>query len=178
MGVSVEENISDRPIQLHSYLTDIITIKLLGMNMLCVRRRVFHNSKQKINKRKICHKCLVRRDISHTPTPTNALVLYLFHLYQVSNVSLQSHVICAYLLDPWLVFDVVVFCLNIINFRYIALQHIHYSDVIMDAMESRITGVSTVCSGAYQRKHQSSASLAFVRGIHPPVTVVPLTKGQ
>ena len=25
---------------------------------------------------------------------------------------------------------------------------------------------STVCSGTYQRKHQSSASLAFVRGIH------------
>ena len=45
----------------------------------------------------------------------------------------------------------------------------HYSDVIMSAMASQITGVSmvcsTVCSGAAQRKHQSSASLAFVRGI-------------
>ena len=44
----------------------------------------------------------------------------------------------------------------------------HYSDVIMSAMASQITGVtivdSTVCSGADQRKHQSSASLAFVRG--------------
>ena len=40
----------------------------------------------------------------------------------------------------------------------------------MSAMVSQITGVSivcsTVCSGAHQRKHQSSASLAFVRGIH------------
>ena len=40
----------------------------------------------------------------------------------------------------------------------------------MDAMASQITGVSiiysTVCSGADQRKHQSSASLAFVWGIH------------
>ena len=40
----------------------------------------------------------------------------------------------------------------------------------MSAMALRITGVSivhsTVCSGADQRKHQSSASLAFVRGIH------------
>ena len=39
----------------------------------------------------------------------------------------------------------------------------------MDAMASQITGVSivytTVCSGAEQRRHQSSASLAFVRGI-------------
>ena len=43
----------------------------------------------------------------------------------------------------------------------------HYSDVIMNAMESQITIVySTVYSDADQRKHQSSASLAFVRGIH------------
>ena len=38
----------------------------------------------------------------------------------------------------------------------------HYSDVIMSAMALQITGVSsacsTVCSGADQRKHQSSAS--------------------
>ena len=46
----------------------------------------------------------------------------------------------------------------------------NYSDVITVAMTSQITGVtivySTVCSGADQRRHQSSASLAFVRGIH------------
>ena len=46
----------------------------------------------------------------------------------------------------------------------------HYNDVIMSAMASRITSLmianSTVYSGAYQRKHQSSASLAFVWGIH------------
>ena len=52
---------------------------------------------------------------------------------------------------------------------YIILSS-HYSDVIMSAMASQITDVpivcSTVCSGANKRKHQSSASLAFVRGIH------------
>ena len=46
----------------------------------------------------------------------------------------------------------------------------HYSDVIMGAMASQITSLSsicsTVCSGADQRKHQISASMAFVRGIH------------
>ena len=40
----------------------------------------------------------------------------------------------------------------------------------MGAMAFQITSLSivypTVCSGADQRKHQSSASLAFVRGIH------------
>ena len=46
----------------------------------------------------------------------------------------------------------------------------HYNDVIMNAMASQITSLtivySTVYSGADQRKHQSSASLAFVWGIH------------
>ena len=50
------------------------------------------------------------------------------------------------------------------------LSHWHYSDVTMSVMASQITCVSivylTVCSGADQRKHQSSASLAFVREIN------------
>ena len=45
-----------------------------------------------------------------------------------------------------------------------------YSNVIMSEIVSQISGVSIVysiiCSGADQRKHQSSASLAFVKGIH------------
>ena len=45
----------------------------------------------------------------------------------------------------------------------------HTNDVIMGALASQITSLtivfSTVYSGAYQRKHQSSASLAFVRGM-------------
>ena len=45
-----------------------------------------------------------------------------------------------------------------------------YNDVIMSAMASQITSLtivySSVYSGADQRKHQSSASLAFVWGIH------------
>ena len=57
----------------------------------------------------------------------------------------------------------------------------HYSDVIMSTMASQITNFmivySTVYSGADQRKHQSAASLAFVRGIHP-WPVIPRTKGQ
>ena len=48
--------------------------------------------------------------------------------------------------------------------------NVHYSDVIMSTMASQITGVLivclNVCSVADQRKHQSSMSLAFVRGIH------------
>ena len=45
----------------------------------------------------------------------------------------------------------------------------HYNDVIMGAKVSQLTSLtivySTVYLGADQRRHQSSASLAFVRGI-------------
>ena len=47
---------------------------------------------------------------------------------------------------------------------------LHYNDVIMGVIASQITSLtivySTVYSDADQRKHQSSASLAFVRVIH------------
>ena len=47
---------------------------------------------------------------------------------------------------------------------------LHYNDVIMSAMVSQITILwivySTAYSGTDQRKHQSSASLAFVWGIN------------
>ena len=45
----------------------------------------------------------------------------------------------------------------------------HYGDVIMGAIASQITSLTIVYSIVYsadQRKHQSSASLAFVWGIH------------
>ena len=62
-----------------------------------------------------------------------------------------------------------------------ALRCSHYSDVIMTTVASQITSLtvvySIVYSGAEQRKHQSSASLAFVRGIHRN-RWIPRTKGQ
>ena len=60
---------------------------------------------------------------------------------------------------PWLVF-----------LHVCTLWNVHYGDVIMDAIASQITSLTIVYSIVYsdadQRKHQSSASLAFVRGIH------------
>ena len=51
----------------------------------------------------------------------------------------------------------------------------HYNDTVISAMASQITSLrivySTVFAGVNQRKHQCSASLASVRGIHRwPVT--------
>ena len=60
-------------------------------------------------------------------------------------------------------------------------SQVHYDDVTMSLMASQITSLtivySTVYSGADQRKLQSSASLAIVRGIHRD-RWIPRTKGQ
>ena len=50
------------------------------------------------------------------------------------------------------------------------IHNVHYDDVIMTMLASQITSLtvvySIVYSGVNQRKHHSSASLAFVREIH------------
>ena len=56
--------------------------------------------------------------------------------------------------------------------RLISVRHrSHYSDAIMSTIAYQITSLTIVCltvySGADQRKHQSSASLAFVTGEFP-----------
>ena len=57
----------------------------------------------------------------------------------------------------------------------------HYDDVIMTTIASQIASLTSVYSTLYsdadQRKHQSSASLAFVWGIHRD-RWIPRTKGQ
>ena len=56
------------------------------------------------------------------------------------------------------------------TFYVVSIRLNHYNVVIMSAMASQIISLtivySTVYSGADYRKHKSSASLAFVRGIH------------
>ena len=58
-------------------------------------------------------------------------------------------------------------CLNRLS---VLIPALHYDDVIMTMLESQITSLTVVYaivySGVHQRKHQSSASLAFVREIH------------
>ena len=61
------------------------------------------------------------------------------------------------------------------------MKRSHYNDVIMTTIVFQITSLtvvySTVYSDADQRKHQSSASLAFVWGTHRDQWI-PRTKGQ
>ena len=72
-------------------------------------------------------------------------------------------------------FDIFVVAWNKLLNKWLScsvLKH-HYNDVIMGVMASQITSLtivySIVYSGSDQRKHQSSASLAFVRE-NSPVT--------
>ena len=58
----------------------------------------------------------------------------------------------------------------VVKFKWTKLTRNRYNDVKMSAMASQIASLtivySSVYSGANQRKYQSPASLAFVRGIH------------
>ena len=72
-------------------------------------------------------------------------------------------------------FVLVIFFPIPVGFKWCIYQHSsvyprHHIDIIMSVMVSQITSLTIVCSsiysGADQRKHQSSASLAFEQGIH------------
>ena len=75
-------------------------------------------------------------------------------------VSLTMLSICLRFEAPWRACDVTVIWSTLI----------HYSDVIVGTIASQITSLAIVYSTVYwsadQRKHQSSAPLTFVRGIH------------
>ena len=64
----------------------------------------------------------------------------------------------------------ILICNNNLIHGYCIPFPMHYTDVTMSSMAFQITSLtivySTVYSDADQRKHQSSASLAFLRGIH------------
>ena len=70
----------------------------------------------------------------------------------------------------WSIEDPVVTITYILTDDPPCLTTFHYSDVMMTTMASQITSLTVVYSIVYsdadQRKHQSSASLAFVMGIH------------
>ena len=88
-----------------------------------------------------------------------------FNQFRVRSLFLMTYNMCLQDLDYEL-----INCFEIDPSKQSASYVRHYDDVIMGAMASQITSLtiaySTVYSDADQRKHQSSASLAFVRGTH------------
>ena len=82
---------------------------------------------------------------------------------------------CVIVIDESILDQVMAWCVQHVQASIYELTHgrfgcNHYSDIIMGTMASQITSLtivySTLYSDADQSKHQSSASLAFVRGIH------------
>ena len=93
------------------------------------------------------------------------ILLIRFLIVSRTNTSLCWHVLYfPQIMQP----RIVVLCCVLVTVRHIFQDH--YSDVVINEMESQITNVSfvcvTVCSGAGQRKNQSCVPLAFVKGIH------------
>ena len=69
----------------------------------------------------------------------------------------------------------------LVGYCGVHMRTFHYDDVTMGTMAAQITSLaivySTFYSGADQSKHQSSASMAFVWGIHRD-RWIPRTNGQ
>ena len=93
------------------------------------------------------------------------------HIYIESGPWIAATMVLAILVKT--ILDLAPFCPGPWIFWFGMNKNImsaHYSDVIMIAKESQITSLTiiytAVYSGADKRKHQSSASLAFVHGIH------------
>ena len=114
----------------------------------------------------------VTTDANHKPIIANYMVDILnYHDGMVCRLPIVSQ--CSSLIRET--------SLILTSYVWIQLSVRHYIDVIMSTMASQITSLtvvySTVYSDADQRKHQSSASLAFVWGIHRD-RWIPRTKGQ
>ena len=105
---------------------------------------------------------------SENNKPTNCTCL----CHQANPLSVQNSkfiVAPLYHLKLLLTLVYIMTCCRTSPSRYLN-QCWHYDDVIMTMLASQITSLMVVCSivysGVNQRKHQSSASLAFVREIH------------
>ena len=94
---------------------------------------------------------------------------YMMHFYyRELRISIPSPMWWGTMLYVWGIRNWKIYAIKQISIC--AEYLVHYNDVIMSKIVSQITSVSIVYSiihsDADQRKHQSSAPLAFVRGIH------------
>ena len=100
---------------------------------------------------------------------------HIFHDFCLYYIHSQNHIFCSAFLETLITYE--YYSLNsycktvtdVVSFGAL-VTYTHYSDVIMSVIASQITSLtiiySTVYSDTDQRKHQSSAALSFVRGIH------------
>ena len=112
----------------------------------------------------------------------NCTYIFMFPLNKLACKRCKSHTVLMKITCPYHIGSILFYIICsithaqsfvVIYFAVVVfstLCFIHYNGVIMSAMTAQITGVSIVyshvCPGAEKRKHQSSTSLAFVRGTH------------
>ena len=106
----------------------------------------------------------IQINISFVQQIANTLeMLNIFHTLDIINLVKFVDLIVS--IWKYLKLQVFLGCMHIYS-----VMSFPYNDVIMSATASQITSItivySIVRSGAHQRKHQSSASSAFFRGIH------------
>ena len=134
---------------------DVFTFKCLSLSMISLRSSIFMDDDVFQNRRQHLQECHVTLTITNRH---KTLVWKTFTGSVGSNLALSGFLswVCQVLLTP-----------------------VHYTDVIMTTIASQITSPTVVYSivHADQRKHRSSASLAFVRGSHRD-RWIPGTKSQ
>ena len=85
-------------------------------------------------------------------------------IFIIKSIQLENYLKCVPVTP-------VTFCrftyIRLCNLRSRFYSHtLHHNDIIISAMASQIINLTSVYSGVDQRKHQSSASVAFVWEIH------------
>ena len=120
-----------------------------------------HSTVRELSLRRYNDVVLLTKQLIDRIRITNALPLNL-HCVIVESRRLQMYVLWSYCKPAGDIIAINSGTHNVVDF--------HYADVIVIEMTSQITSLAIVYSIVYsdadQRKHQSSASLAFVRGIH------------
>ena len=98
------------------------------------------------------------------------ILIFLQRIYHITAMKTPLKTDDANLVAPCDTTGCQKYMYNTRSCRWRRSRHHHYSDVIMSTMASQIASLTivypTVDSGADQQKHQSSASLAFVRANH------------
>ena len=166
-------------------MATVSVTKITGLSLRYERRKCsYHSIKHsQFCKKKCCYRILVR--LPRKCIFTGAWKYILGRCVTLEIIlSRGSKNKITYHRKRWLYSVFVCVCLLLSGWqcKFNRISHWwHYNDVIMTTIASQITSLtvvySTVYSDADQRKHQSSASLAFVWGIHRD-RWFPRTKGQ
>ena len=109
--------------------------------------------------------------------PDDMLFMYIWLQHQILVIDIRCFILIKIMARHAMRGCSVCVVIEVYSYQHIdswecmcVISTVHYNDVIMGAIAYQITSLTivylTVYSDADQRKHQSSASLAFMRGIH------------